>query len=86
MVPGAARVQPGVVTIPYLFKYLGTQCQAAHDSLFAFEAVVDDIGIDVVDLGRDDIAVEHFGALFAASGTMGVWSATPPPMMIFCGA
>ena len=64
MVRGAARVQPGVVTIPYLFKHLGTQRQAAHDALFAFEAVVDDIGIDVVDLGRDDIAIEHLGALF----------------------
>lgn len=48
-----------------LLERLGAQGQAAHDALLALEAVVDNVGIDVVDLGRDDIAVEHLGALFA---------------------
>lgn len=48
-----------------LLKRLCAQGQAAHDALLALEAVVDNVGIDVVDLGRDDIAVEHLGALFA---------------------
>lgn len=48
-----------------LLKRLCAQGQAAHNALLALEAVVDDVVIDVVDLGRDDIAVEHLGALFA---------------------
>ena len=48
-----------------LLKRLCAQGQAAHNALLALEAVVDDVVIDVVDLGRDDIAVEHFGTLFA---------------------
>lgn len=48
-----------------LLKRLCAQGQAAHNALLALEAVVDDVVIDVVDLGRDDIAVEHLGALLA---------------------
>lgn len=48
-----------------LLKRLCAQGQAAHNALLTLEAVVDDVGIDVVDLGRDDIAVEHLGALLA---------------------
>ena len=48
-----------------LLERLCAQGEAAHDALLAFEAVVDDVAVDVVDLGRDDIAVEHLGALFA---------------------
>lgn len=48
-----------------LLKRLCAQGQAAHNALLALEAVVDDVVIDVVDLGRDDIAVEHLGTLFA---------------------
>lgn len=69
-----------------LLERLGAKGQTTHDALLALKAVIDNVGFDVVDLGRDDIAVEHLGALLRASGTMGVWSATPPPMMIFCGA
>ncbi len=79
--PGAPRLW-----VRLLLKRLRAQGQAAHDALLALKAVVDNIGIDVVDLGRDDIAVEHLGALFACERHDGVWSATPPPMMIFCGA
>lgn len=48
-----------------LLKRLCTQGQTTHDALLALEAVVDNVGIDVVDLGRDDIAVEHLDVLFA---------------------
>lgn len=48
-----------------LLKRGGTQGQAAHDTLLALETIIDDVGVDIVDLGRDDVAVEHLGALFA---------------------
>ncbi len=46
-------------------KRLCAQGQAAHNALLALEAVVDDIAINVGHLGRDDVAVEHLGALLA---------------------
>ena len=62
----------------------GTQGQAAHDALLALEAIVDDVGIDVVDLGSDDIAVEHLGALFACErhdrGVVGNAAADDDPL------
>lgn len=48
-----------------LLKRLCAQGQAAHNALLALEAVVDDIAINVGHLGRDDVAVEHLGALLA---------------------
>ena len=48
-----------------LLKRLSAQGQTAHNALLALEAVVDDVAIDVGHLGRDDVAVEHLGALLA---------------------